>query len=95
MQQPLPQPQPQPVLLALPKPLPQKKKRIRIIIMQLQSPLKIFEIPVLPQPLPQPPHENKSKRMIIHEQLFPPLLRSLHPHPQFAADNSLMIKPPE
>ena len=49
----------------------------------------------LPQPLLQPQHENKSNKMIIHEQLFPnplflhPLL-SLQPQPQFVADNSLI-----
>lgn len=43
-----------------------------------------------PNPLPQ---QHKS-RMIHKHELFPPSLPSPHPHPQFVALKSLIVKPP-
>jgi hypothetical protein len=43
-------------------------------------------------PLPQPPPQNNSRRIIHRQELLPPPLS--HPHPQFVAVKSLIIMPP-
>lgn len=61
-----------------------------------QPPLLLDKNP----PLPHPPQENKSSRMMIHVQLSPPKpfphphpqsLERLLLHPQFVADKSLIL----
>ncbi len=57
--------------------------------------------PPLPKliPLPHPQLQNKSKRMIQVQQLFPPLKSPQpllsQPQPQFVADKSLIVLPPK
>lgn len=75
-------PQPQPLL-------PQKRSKMIIQIQLLLPP---------PNPLPpHPPQQNNKIRIRNKQLLLPPKFDAQsHPHPvpQFAADKSLIIKPP-
>lgn len=89
------QPHPQPLLLQ-PQPLPQNRSRmmmIKISLLQPHPPLLLI------MPLPHPQLQNKSKRMIQVQQLFPPLKSPQpllsQPQPQFVADKSLIVLPPK